>query len=233
MFKRFDNVDAEAAERLADLRKSGTLSTRDLDRLEDAVENGPMDGDELRQVSKVLKEDGDLRYDDDVDVEDIVDLASESDLSDAVGFVSPKETIEINGKVVDTAVLRRGNARDGRIHLRQRHVSGAKRENSVKPTSIRPLGQTVGKQEIANVIDDVDAVDEYIYRAVKDGRAKDDGGGVTFEHKVDYNPNIDAICVRVNRIGEIQSAYPKGTNPNIDVFFGGAGEWNIEPPSGC
>ena len=71
---RFDDIDAETVDRLADLHRQGELSKRDLNRLASARASGQIDGSDLRQVSLILSKNQNL-IGEKVGTGDIVDVS--------------------------------------------------------------------------------------------------------------------------------------------------------------
>jgi hypothetical protein len=118
---------------------------------------------ESRLISKVMDEsDSRFRYDNDVEVEDILNAAEDEDLSDARMLINPDKSPH------DIIYLKLGDKERGEIHYLRRCILGKERKvgNNGQPTSICPLGQKVGQRKITESMDFED-VRELVFKIVK------------------------------------------------------------------
>ena len=226
LFREGDDIDPETVERLDDLRDAGELSDGEINDLIDAYDTGTIDGNDLRRVSKLLDDSNDeYLYDDDVDVNELLDIADETDLNevhtvieDADGDIRPLLRGQYNPD--DTSVD------SGWMYLKGRHIYGQQMNDPEKPaTDFFPVGQTIKGRDLEPT-EEMDTTDikGMIYEAVKNSNT-DQQDRITYELSSELESKTGVSTIRVIiRNGRVRQAYPTEGDA-VHKWIQEVGEW--------
>ncbi len=204
IMRQADDIDPDVAKRLAKLERDDELTVAERKRLLQAYENGRVDNEDLRRVSKLLDESNDeYLYDDAVSVEELVEIESEGGDISKTGLVVKDETS-------DVMWLESGNDEESWIHITARHIIGTDLDDE-GGTSFWPLGQKVKGRPLPDTLDQYE-VRELIYQAVKNGERTPQGEKWKYYFKPTEqgypDSGISGMRVYVFPSGKIETSYP-------------------------
>ena len=222
VLSRLDGIDQQTVKRITRLYERGTVTTRELDQLENALEQGRINTNDVRKISALLTGENDYYVDSDATVDDLINLAENEDLSDVRGVVKPTSPFSKDGASIDTIYLSYGDSQEGLIHLIRRHFAGLQmKPNDI--TSFWPVGQRVKGRLLDEPRElSQQEVKTLIYQSVKHGSASDDGTAVKYVYEDTGVNGIDRVIVKVNkRNGKIITAWPEGSD--VNQYVEGAG----------
>ncbi|ELY46541.1 hypothetical protein [Natronorubrum bangense] len=118
-----------------------------------------------------------------------------------------------------------GDADAGMTHINGRHIEGTIDLDSAQITSFFPVGQTVKGRQLPATMSQQQVYDE-IYRALKEGTRKPDGGEYKYVHSPDQSTGISEITIKMSG-NNVTSSLPedgpavKKWVPNLNEGQGG------------
>ena len=206
VIRRFDGVDDDTADCLADLKRSGELGTSDLNRLENALDSGGIDGRDLRRVSKLYDSETDEYFvGSDTEVEDILEI------SDRGGDLDQTEAVVVRGGSVRW--IQQGSRARGWQKVQRKHIYGDL-DSSDSRSSFFETGQRInlgGRTVTLNNDRSVNGVKTLVMRTLKRGNQPEPNAD---PGKWEWSPSGSDTRVRViiDSDGRVVTAYRVDSN---------------------